>query len=153
MGAIVVIDADEESRHQAEDLEDSTGWTLWTFDPAEFGFDAFEEVSEAAAIVLDWDLGGYSAVDLVETLVRDPRTKQVPVVVVSATPTKSMVTTALRAGARGFAFKQHAKCDHQDQARKDEHQDVNKIAGHNVNHLDDRMIIAVSLLQLYPTVE
>lgn len=91
---------------QAEELEPELGgFPIWTFDPAEFCAETFDEIAEASAIVIEWNLQGQCGIDLLEALLFDERTREVPVVLASAVPTRAMVLAALRCGARSFTMK------------------------------------------------
>jgi len=104
-GPLVFFDPTTRDRDQAEELESELGLTIWTFDPAEFCAETFEEIAEASAIVVEWNLQGQCGIDLLEALLYDERTRRVPVILASAAPTRSMVTAALRCGARSFTRK------------------------------------------------
>jgi CheY-like chemotaxis protein len=104
-GPIVFLDGDEEDRRTAEGIEDDLGRSVWTFGPAEFGLETIEEVEDAAAFVVAWDLGGRSGLDVLETLLLDIRTRNIPIVMASPNPTRNMVMAAMRAGAHSFVFK------------------------------------------------
>lgn len=103
-GPIVFVDADEDSRQAAEDLEDDLDRSIWAFSPDEFGPEMLVEVEEASAFVIAWNLGGRSGLDVMETLKADARTTAIPVVLASPEPTQNMVIAALHAGAHSFAF-------------------------------------------------
>jgi CheY-like chemotaxis protein len=105
-GAIVFLDPSAEARDQAEELEEELGGLpIWTFEPAEFGADTFEEIAEASAIVIEWNLQGQCGIDVLEALLFDERTREIPVLLASASPTRAMVMAALRCGARSFTMK------------------------------------------------
>lgn len=104
-GPLVFLDPSAADRDRAEALEPELGLPVWTFDPAEFGPETFEEIAEASAIVVEWNLQGQCGIDLLEALLFDERTRKVPVILASAAPTRTMVTAALRCGARSFTLK------------------------------------------------
>ena len=96
---LAVVHPDAEVRNAAEDLGDALGRAVWTLDPAEFGSHSFDELCEAEAVIVAWDLGGISGLDLVESLRRDPRTAGRRVAIATEAPTRESVLAALRWGA------------------------------------------------------
>jgi len=105
IGPIVIVDSKEDDRSDAEEMEEALGVSVWTFEPKEFSVELLEEIAEASAILVEWDLDGQSGLDVLETLLFDERTRSIPVLFTSAAPTERIVVTALRAGARSFLMK------------------------------------------------
>ncbi len=104
-GALVFVSADEADREGAEALEPLLGVPVVTVAPPQLESDMFEELAESSAVVLDWDLGVCTGLDALFTLRRHATTRHVPVALASARPTRGMVTTAIREGARTFLRK------------------------------------------------
>jgi CheY-like chemotaxis protein len=102
---LVVIDASAADREEAELLEEALGRPVTGVEPVRLGRAAFEEIGNAAAVVIAWDLGGASGIDLLDALLRDERTRALPIALASAAPTRPMVCAALRAGAASFVRK------------------------------------------------
>ncbi len=98
-GPIAVIDPDLERREHAEDLSDALGRAVWTLDSAELGPHSLDELRETEAVIVAWDLGGVTALDLLDDLRRDARTADLRIALASAEPTREAVLTALRWGA------------------------------------------------------
>jgi len=105
IGPIAVVDSNDDDRSDAEGMEDALGVSVWTFEPKEFGLELLEEIAEACAVIVEWDLSGQSGLDVLETLLIDERTRNIPVFLSSSAPTERIVVTALRAGARSFLMK------------------------------------------------
>jgi CheY-like chemotaxis protein len=101
-GAIVFIDAAPPEAERGQEIESALGRTCHWMDPATLNADAMEDLAQAAAIVISFDLGNRCGLDLLESLQRDERTRGVRMAVGSAAPTRGSVAAALRAGARSF---------------------------------------------------
>lgn len=99
---LFVIDPSETERERLEGLEAELGRRVAVLDPADFAPDDIEQLAEAGAIVVAWDLRGRPGLELVETLARDARTREIPLLLSADAPTRGMVEAALRAGARSF---------------------------------------------------
>lgn len=97
--AIIVVDPDPVSRNAAEDLEDDLDRQVVAMDSMDFDPEASEEIVEAGAFVIAWDLGIRSGADLVEKIRSDDRLADRPVIVATASPNASMVRAALAVGA------------------------------------------------------
>lgn len=103
--ALVAVDAVEEDRAQLQALQEALGRPVWTLDPSQFSFDMLDDLSEAGAVILEWDLGTRLGLEVLAALTRDPRTRSLRVALASDAPTRSMVAAALRAGAWTFLCK------------------------------------------------
>lgn len=96
---LVVIDPDPSDREAAEDLEDALGRPVWAVDPEQLTAASFEEFADAAAIVLAWQQGVSSGLDILPALFEHPATAQARVALAAESFTRRKVATALRAGA------------------------------------------------------
>jgi len=103
--SVVFVDLCDEDRDAAEDLEEALGWPVWTLEPGELRADELDELGEAGAIVIDWDLGVRPGLAYLEVFRNDERTRHIPVIMASARPTAAMVRAALHAGAESFVTK------------------------------------------------
>lgn len=101
---LLVIEPDADERARLEAAANELGCEVRGVDPAELGGDPCEDLGEAGALVIAWDLGGRAGLDLLATLRRDPRTAAVPVALCKHAPTRAMVRAALAAGARTFLW-------------------------------------------------
>lgn len=97
--AIIVIDADALSRNAAEDLEDDLDRQVIAMDSADFDLDGSDEILEAGAFIVAWDLGIRSGADLVESLRGDVRVRERPILVASDRVDPGLVRAALSIGA------------------------------------------------------
>lgn len=97
--AIVVVDPDPVSRNAAEDLEDDLDRQVVAMDSMEFDPEVSEEIAEAGAFVIVWDLGIRSGADLVEKIRSDDRLAGRPIIVATAKASTAMVQAALAVGA------------------------------------------------------
>ena len=95
---------DEAQRGRLEDLEGDLPLTITSIDPANL-VAQLESMGDAGAVIVAWDLGGRSGLELVESLVEDPRTAGARFAMASEAPTRGMVQAAFRAGATGFLFR------------------------------------------------
>lgn len=102
---LVVIDPSLEDRSRAEALESELGCTVWALDPNELTPELLEELCEAAAIVVEWNLGAYTGLDVLSNLLRHERLRRIPIALSSSRPTRTMVTLAIRSGASTFLLK------------------------------------------------
>jgi CheY-like chemotaxis protein len=103
--ALVALDGGEEDRARLQGLQEALGRPVWCVDPGQFGLDMLEDLSQAGAVILEWDLGTRLGLEVLGVLARDPRTSPLRVALASAAPTRSMVMAALRAGAWTFLCK------------------------------------------------
>ncbi len=101
---IVVIDPSSESRETFTDFAEELDAQIVGLDPSEVGPDSIEEFATASWIVLTWDLGGRSGLELLDELRGDAATRDLNVAIASPAPTHSMVEAALRWGARTFLY-------------------------------------------------
>ncbi len=102
--ALVIIDPRGEERDRMEELGEETEREITAIDPSDLDDDAYDAIAEAGAVLVCWDLGGRSGLEVAEQLVRDPRSKDVPVLLAHPRVTRAMVECALRAGAGGFVL-------------------------------------------------
>jgi CheY-like chemotaxis protein len=105
--ALLVVDPDEIQRGLLEELEPDLPLRVTSIDPANL-LAELENMGDAGAVIVAWDLGGRSGLELVESLIRDPRTAGARFALASEAPTRGMVQAALRAGATGFLFRPYA---------------------------------------------
>ena len=103
--AFVLIEPDSDERDRMEELGDENGREITAMDPQDFGEDSYETIAESGAVVLAWDLGGRSGLELLEHLVREPRTREIPVLVAHDQVTRPMVECVMAAGGRGFVLR------------------------------------------------
>ena len=103
--SVAVIDPILEERQKAEELEEDLDFSILALDPQDVDPEDFDELAEAGAYFVEWDLGVRSGLEVLEALRADERTLGKPIVMASAAPTASMVKTALAAGADGFIHK------------------------------------------------
>lgn len=99
--AIIVIDGDALSRNAAEDLEDDLDRQVIAMDSTDFDLDGSEEILEAGAFIVAWDLGIRSGADLIESLRQDERLADRPILVASNRVDRGLVRAALSVGADG----------------------------------------------------
>ncbi len=99
---LLIFDADPEARDRLEELGEAEGREVTAIDPSDFGDETWESLTEVRGIVIAWDLGGRSGLELLERLVRDERSHGLPIAMAHPAPTREMVGVALRQGARGF---------------------------------------------------
>ncbi len=103
-GAVVFIDAAPPDPDRGQEIEAALGRSCHWLEPAALNADAMEDLAQAAAIVIAFDLGGRCGLDLLEAFSRDERTHGVRMAIATATPTRGSVAAALRAGARSVLF-------------------------------------------------
>ncbi|MCH7866254.1 MAG: response regulator [Myxococcales bacterium] len=103
--SIVFIEPNEETRNEMEDLEDDMIHSIWTIDPEEFDPDELDEFAEVGAFIIEWDLDIRTGLDFVECLREDEHLREVPILMMSATPSEAKVRTAIRSGANSFVRK------------------------------------------------
>ncbi len=99
--AIIVIDGDPLSRNAAEDLEDDLDRQVIAMDSTDFDLDGSEEILEAGAFIIAWDLAIRSGADLIESLRQDERLAGRPILVASSRVDRGLVRAALAVGADG----------------------------------------------------
>ncbi len=100
--ALVLIDPDGDERDRLEEIGDAKDREISAIDLGDLVEDFYETIGESQAILVAWDLGGRSGLELVEQLVRDPRCEGIPVFLAHGAIKRPMVEAALRAGAAGF---------------------------------------------------
>lgn len=103
--ALLVVDPCEEHRELLEEMSEPLAREITVLAPGELNLKELEEVQEAYAVVVSWELSGRSGLELVEYLARDERTARVPLLVAAENPTPEMVRAAFRAGACSFVCK------------------------------------------------
>lgn len=99
--AVVLVDPDPVSRNLGEDLEDDLERPVFALDSMDFIPESSEEVMEADAYIVCWDLGIRCGLDLIEEIRRTPLIADRVVLVAAKDPTRSLVRRALLAGAEG----------------------------------------------------
>lgn len=99
---LVVVDPEPACREAAEALVESLGRAVLAVDPSEFKPDESEDIQNAAAFVLSWDLGVGCAADLVEAIRADAKLRDRKVLIATDAPTRSLVVHAMAVGADGF---------------------------------------------------
>lgn len=104
-GSIVVVDPDPASRGLAEDLEDELDRQMIALDSMDFDVESSEEVLEASAFVICWDLGIRSGADLLELVRHDPALSDRSVLIAMEAPTRAAVQMAMALGADGVCCK------------------------------------------------
>ncbi|MGH0033722.1 MAG: hypothetical protein ACQGVK_01700 [Myxococcota bacterium] len=97
-GGLLLIAPQGEDGGELEALRAGLGMEVVALEAADPALDP----TGARAVVVEWDLGARTGLDLVESLVRDPRLRGVPIALCSHTPTRARVAAALRAGAKSF---------------------------------------------------
>lgn len=108
--SVVFIDP-ELTQESADEIGAALEMPVSRLDLAELGGDPSADLTErtglgdALAVVVAWDLGGHTALDVVESLRQTERAVDAPIVVASSEPTRGQVTAALRAGASSFAHR------------------------------------------------
>ncbi len=96
---LVVVDADAEARDAIEEMEDDLGLGVWAIDPSEIVVAGFDELADARGILIDWELGAYGGLELLQALRSHPTTRRKRIALVAGHPTRRRVTLALRHGA------------------------------------------------------
>lgn len=99
---LVFVDPDPRSRMAAESLEEAIGRRILAVDPSELDLNESEEVQQAAAFVLCWDLGFRCAVDLVEAMRASDEYRDRTILVATPEPTRRLVVLAMALGADGL---------------------------------------------------
>ena len=90
-GSIVVLDPDQNSRNDAEDLEDEFDRQVIAMDSMDFDTEASEDVLEAAVYIVSWNLGIRAGADILEEIRFNPRLADKKVIVAISEPTKTVV--------------------------------------------------------------
>ncbi|MFO0687182.1 MAG: hypothetical protein U0900_00560 [Myxococcota bacterium] len=103
--SLVVVDPDGASRSAAEGLEEALSRPVFAVDPSEFKPADSEEIQNAAAFVLCWDLGFRCAADLIEGLRADPAYADRKILVALDAPTRRLVLLAMELGADGVCLR------------------------------------------------
>lgn len=101
-GRIVLVDPDAASRTAGEDLEEDLECIVVAIDSSDFTPAESEDILEAEAIVLVWDLEVRLAIDLLEAIRHDPQLADKIVLLASDHPTRTLVKWATRLGADGL---------------------------------------------------
>lgn len=102
---VVFVDPDGASRSAAEGLEEALARPVFAVDPSEFKPADSEEIQNAAAFVLCWDLGFRCAADLVEGLRADEAYSDRKILIAMEAPTRSLVLLAMELGADGVCLR------------------------------------------------
>lgn len=101
---IAVIDPSPESREAFGEIAQSLGAQVMSIDPNDLGPDVLEDLANVAWVVLTWDLGGRSGLDVLDRLRRNESTSHLAFAVASEAPTRSMFEAAIRWGARTLLY-------------------------------------------------
>lgn len=96
---LVFIDPDERSRLSAESLEEALARSILAVDASEFVPGDSEEIQQAAAFVVCWDLGFRTGAELVEAIRCDASLRDRKVLVSMEAPTRRSVLAAMALGA------------------------------------------------------
>lgn len=96
---LVFIDPDEKSRHAAEALEEVLARSVLALDAVEFKPADNEEIQQAAAFVVAWDLGFRTGAELVEAIRADEALRDRKILVSMEAPTRRGVQVAMAVGA------------------------------------------------------
>ena len=99
--SLVLVDPDPISRNSGEDLEDDLDQPVFALDSMDFDPETSEEVADADAFVVCWDLGFRAGADVIEEIRRSEVLSDRIVLVATASPTRSLVRRAFLAGADG----------------------------------------------------
>jgi CheY-like chemotaxis protein len=105
---LVVIDPEEQDRLFVEDLEDDLELGVWAIDPEEISPAAIQELADARGIIVSWDLGHITGLEVLHALRADPITRGKRIALAASNPTRRMVIQALRHGADSFVMKPYA---------------------------------------------
>lgn len=103
--SLVVVDPDGASRSAAEGLEEALSRPVFAVDPSEFKPADSEEIQNAAAFVLCWDLGFRCAADLIEGLRADQAYADRKILIAMDAPTRRLVLLAMELGADGVCLR------------------------------------------------
>ena len=96
---VLVIDPDGERRSAIEEWgEEAIGRPIRTLDPAVLADELGASVSEAAAIVVRWELGGRPGLEIVEQIAH--ARPELPIIVADERPSRDRVVRALERGAK-----------------------------------------------------
>jgi DNA-binding response OmpR family regulator len=102
---LVFIDPDEKSRHQAEALEEALSRSILAVDASEFKPADSEEIQQAAAFVVCWDLGFQTGGEMIEAIRSDETLRDRKVLVSMDAPTRRSVLVAMTLGADGVCLR------------------------------------------------
>jgi len=101
---IVLVDPSVESRDDFTEITEGLPAQIVCLDPSEVGDESIGELAEASWIILTWDLGGRSGLELLDKLRSDEATSHLKLAIASPAPTRSMVEAALRWGAQTLLY-------------------------------------------------
>ncbi len=102
---IVIVDPDPASRNAGEDLEDDLECHVVAVDSMEFDPEVSEEILEAEAFIVCWDLGIRSGADLIEQIRTDERLRDRIVIAALDRATRGCVRSAISLGADGICLR------------------------------------------------
>ena len=85
--------------------------------PDEFEPDELDEFDDVDAFLVEWNLGVRCGLDIIETLRADERLRSVPVLVVTAHPTRSLVSAVMHLGAQGVVCKPYTSAEVRERVR------------------------------------
>jgi len=102
---LVVVDPDATARDQVEALEDVLARPILAVDPGELDLAGNEEIQNAAAFVLCWDLAVRSGADLIEEIRRHAVLRERKILIAMDAPTRERVLLAMRLGADGVVHR------------------------------------------------
>lgn len=103
--SLAVFEGDPDERDRVEDLGEELGFEVVAYEYGDWGEDLVEELAEARAVVVSFDLGGRSGIELIETLAARPELARVALLLADEAPTRALLRAAFRAGAHGFVQK------------------------------------------------
>ena len=99
---LVVIDADAGERARVEGFADALGRPVHGIAPDSVLPSSLAEFARGAGVVVAWDLGGRSGLDLLDAIARVAGTARPRMALAAEGATRAMVVAAVRAGAQGF---------------------------------------------------
>lgn len=108
---LVFVDPDPECREAAEALVEPLSRAVFAVDPSEFKPEESEDIQNAAAFVLSWNLGVECAADLVEAIRADAKLRDRKILIATEAPTRSLVVHAMAIGADGVCGRPYAAED------------------------------------------
>ena len=102
---ILVIDDSNSARYVLiKALRDLGYRDIIAVDSAEEGLQRVR-LERLNLVLLDWNLGGMSGLDFLKHLRSDPKTKSLPVIMVTTVNERNQVMQALKLGIQGYFFK------------------------------------------------
>jgi ActR/RegA family two-component response regulator len=99
---LVVIDADAGERARVEGFADALGRPVHAIAPDSVLPSSLAEFARGAGVVVAWDLGGRSGLDLLDAIARVAGATRPRMALAAEGATRAMVVAAVRTGAQGF---------------------------------------------------